>query len=77
MIFSEGDGDLFPNSYSSVMRIPGYYYDVRNFDRDFAYEVIKPADAFSASRIEEEKNEPIQEEFNEETAVLCKKTNFF
>lgn len=58
------------------MRIPGYYYDVRNFDRDFAYEVIKPAGAIS-SRIEEEKNEPIQEEFTEETAVLCKKYFFF
>ena len=59
------------------MRIPGYYYDVRNFDRDFAYEVVKPAGAVSSSRIEEEKNEPIQEEFNEETAVLCKKKIIF
>ena len=59
------------------MRLPGYYYDVRNFDRDFAYEVVKPAGAISSSRIEEEKNEPAPEEFTEETAILCKKTHFF
>lgn len=71
-IIREKDGNLFPNSYSSVLRLPGYSYDVRNFDREFAYEIVLPEGVAQETGIEEEKKlEEEQNEYKEETAVLC------
>jgi len=64
---------LSSSLYGSVMKLPGYSYDVRNFDREYAYELIMPEGSANIMEIEEEKKEEPQQEYNEETAVLCNK----
>lgn len=70
-------GDLLPNSYSSVLKLPDYYYDVVNFSKEFKYQIIYGEEPpKKTDMIEEVKERKKEGDYGPEIDILCTIFNF-